>query len=457
MCRPISAIRTRSGAASGPRSPAISRSVPSRVLADDPADERRVADRRGLVGAGGLEPDQDRGGPPSSASASRTRSTPVSPALATSVGAPSAAGREPADPVGERLGRPHPPTSKTSGWSHSAETSTAMAGRYGSKLPGVLVGLDDEVPARPDARDAARRARRSPRAGPPRRSPTGRAPRAVRRCRIQPDVVDLPCVPVTPIRRRSPVAAASAMTCWTLSGTMPTSRAATSSGWSGWTDVTALVTARRSTTAAPAGVARHGAASLCQSISIPAARTAPGQRVRAARIAAGDEGPDRGGMERRARRRRATGAEDVDPRAGRGSARPVARGARPREMSAEVRVIDRRRDAGRGQRTSARSMRNVSAAAALARDVRPPDRRPSGSGGRRRPTDRSPRRRRARPASRPCRRRVRRPRSPRPRDRRRAATRTPVAIASATCALTAPCVASTSAGTPSSDALTSFE
>ena len=38
-----------------------------------------------------------------------------------------------------------------------------------------------------------------------------------------------------------PVAAASAMTCWTLSGSIPTARAAASSGWSGWTEVTALV------------------------------------------------------------------------------------------------------------------------------------------------------------------------------------------------------------------------
>ena len=162
------------------------------------------------------------------------------------------------------------------------------------------------------------------------------------------------------------VAAASAMTCCTLSGGIPTSRAATSSGWSGSTAVSALVTASRSRRRARPrrGRARRRCASRSRSrppgrrrcTGRDRPRRSPSRRAptAAARIAAPDDAAP-------------PAPDDVDPRPGRIG--PAARaGASPREMSAEVRVIDRRpaTPASAAAVPAARSSRSVSAAAALA-------------------------------------------------------------------------------------------
>ena len=114
----------------------------------------------------------------------------------------------------------------TSGWSHSAEMRMVTAGRYGSKLPAYSSASTTKSSPAPN--------RATPRTGPAtelgRTAPTnpdGSRPAPTRRWSSQPDVVDLPCVPVTAMSRRPPVAAASAMTCWTLSGSIPSARAAT--------------------------------------------------------------------------------------------------------------------------------------------------------------------------------------------------------------------------------------
>ena len=86
-------------------------------------------------------------------------------------------------------------------------------------------------------------------------------------------MVDFPCVPDTAIRRAPRVAAASAMSCWQLIAGMPASRAATSSGRSGSTDVRAFETAIRSTIAPPPGPTTW-AGSCRHSSGIPASETA---------------------------------------------------------------------------------------------------------------------------------------------------------------------------------------
>ena len=276
-------------------------------------------------------------------------------------------------------------------------------------------------------------------------NPDGSRPAPTSRCRSQPEVVDLPCVPVTPMSRRPPVAAASAMICWTLSGTIPTARAATSSGWSGWTEVIALVTARRSTTAPPS-VARTCAASWRQSIGMPAARTAAGHGIGPTRVAGGHDRADGRRVERGARRGGATDPDDVDPRAGRDRRRVPRR----REAAGDV-LVGAGHSAGvpgrcqgigpLGEESERRGRARLVVGRPVAGPVEATHVRPESIAD----ADVDEPDGLLRASRHPAR---RRPVIPTPRSAP-SRSRTPAAIASATCALTAPCVARTSGGTPS--------
>ena len=151
--------------------------------------------------------------------------------------------------------------------------------------------------------------------GPPvssagRSAPTnadGSSPAATSAWTSQPAVVLLPCVPATPTRVRP--TAASATTCCHGSSGIPAVRAATSSGLSGSTAVSALVTARRSGRGAI--VTWLAACALATSIPERLERRRVGRRT--ARIAAGDDGARTGGQDRRGARPGAGRADDVDP------------------------------------------------------------------------------------------------------------------------------------------------
>ena len=136
----------------GPRRPRTSRSVPS------PSSPRRSRRWWRAARRPRRRPALDADPPPRPpARASITRRTPRSPTLATSVGG---------SPVGAPL-RPIQPSNaattaassaNTSGWSHSALIRTAMAGRYGSKLPAYSSASTTKSRLRP--------IRATPRCGP---------------------------------------------------------------------------------------------------------------------------------------------------------------------------------------------------------------------------------------------------------------------------------------------------
>ena len=141
-------------------------------------------------------------------------------------------------------------SAKTSGWSHSARDQDRDVRAVRVEVAGVLVGLDDEVGT---VRRTGPRRAAGPRSSPaaaPRRSPTGPRPASTSRWSSQPDVVDLPCVPVD---ADEPPPAGRGRVGDDLLDALGLdaegSRGDSSSGWSGSTEVTAFVTARRSTTA----------------------------------------------------------------------------------------------------------------------------------------------------------------------------------------------------------------
>ena len=333
---------------------------------------------------------------------------------------------------------------KTSGWSHSALMRTAMSGRYGSKLPAYssasttksgpapnratprsppVIALGSWAPTKPagsrpatdeDVEEPPARRRLAVRAG------DADEPLAARRRRVGDDLLDA------------------------LGLDAQGACAPSSSGWSGSTDVTALVTARRSTAAVPSSW-RTWLGALTQATGMPVAATT-------ALSGSGPPASHAVTMAPTAAAWRAAPADAAPPTPMTWSRVPGAIalagrfGARPAAISAAVRVTRRGPDptGPRGPRPCSRRCSRSG-------------RRSTGTAARRFRARRRPRRRRARPASCPSHRRARRRPSRPPRGRRRAVSRTPSAIASATWALTAPCCSSVDGGTPRSAALTAFE
>ena len=171
---------------------------------------------------------------------------------------------------------------------------------------------------------------------------------------------------------------------------MPGPRAATSSGWSGSTAVSAFVTASRS----GGGSVRSRGPGRAARRRDPRRLERRRVRRRAAGIAAVTVGAGRGGEERRRARPGARRADDVDALAGARSAGPGAAGARPAPIAAAARSRSPRwpspaarsaRGASRGPprrwracsraRSPAQTKRRTSVPAASAtRDVRQADR-----------------------------------------------------------------------------------
>ena len=452
MCRPISPIRTRSGGASGPRRPRDLEVGAVAVLADDPAD-RSSASPTGVAWSApaGAEPDEDPSpGPRRRAPRGRAR-RPCRRRWPRGSAAPSAPAFEPADPGREGL---------DDGLLRREDVGVVPLGRDEDRDAPADTGRSCRRTRRPRPRSPAR-PRSAPRPASARRwtagreaptNPDGSRPAPARRCEdparcrrlaVRAGDADEP-----------PVAGGRGVGDDLLDalGHDPDVAGGHQLGMVRFDRGDRLGDrepvhdrdARRRRGRAP----RRGA-TRCRSRRRARRRSAGRGRPRRRRspraptAAAWSAAPDDGG---------ATDAEHVDPRPRRDRARPVRAAARPREMSAEVRVIDRR-PAAAAVACVARSIRNSRAAAALAsmlaarspshwkrrtsgpaaighRDVHEPDRLVGRA------------RRRVRP------RRSRRRRGPRP-----SRSRTPAAIASATWALTAPWAASTSVGTPSSDRL----
>ena len=297
---------------------------PLGVLADDPADQARAGRPRGIGSRRRRRAGRAIRRPSHRSSAARTRRTPGiadvrdEGRLAVRPGpAPARSSRRTRRrPRSRRRRRRDGPTRP-----RSARRCRAGTGRSCPAYSSASTTKSGPLPNRatPRGEPAIDAGRMAP------TNPDGSRPASTSRCRSQPDVVDLPCVPVTPMSRRPPVAAASAMTCWTLSGTMPTARAATSSGWSGWTEVTAFVTASRSMTAAPS------ASRTCARVVAPVDRDAGGQdrvghRIRPPAVAGGHDRAHGRRVEGRARRGRAA---DARRRGSACRARSVARLAAP--------------------------------------------------------------------------------------------------------------------------------
>ena len=146
---------------------------PVAVLGDDgPGDRSRPSRRRLAVGEQpDAEPPRRASRPGASSDAARR---PRSPTLATSVGGSPVA--EPLRPIQSAKAAHH----RRLVGEHvrvvpfgADQDRDVRAVRV--EVAGVLVGLDDEVAARPDPRVAALRRRRSRPAAAPRRTPTGRA------------------------------------------------------------------------------------------------------------------------------------------------------------------------------------------------------------------------------------------------------------------------------------------
>ena len=323
------------------------------------------------------------------------------------------------------------------------------------EVAGVLVGLHDERrPVAPaggggDAdpgrgRSAAARPTKAPGSAPPAAStPTS-----------QPDVVLLPCVPATATSVRC--AAASATTCCHASSGIPAVRAATSSGLSGSIAVSALVTASR---AGGGSAARTCAGSWRSATWIPAAASAgvywlapPGSQPSTAAPAqaassAAAEAPAPAAPTTWIRSPGSIG------RAARAGASPAPTAAAPRTgvMWPGLRVMRRRRsDPPRRGRAAARSPPRRCRRLFVLRSPVHRYRRTSGDptpaiATYTRPTGFS-----SVPPSGPA-----TPVTPTPRSAC-SRSRAPSAIATATCADTAPCASSAASGTPSCSALTSF-
>ena len=221
--------------------------------------------------------------------------------------------------------------------------------------------------------------------------------------RIQPDVVDLPCVPVTATRRRprgrgrvgDDLLDALGLDAERAGGHELRVVGVDRGDRLGDRDAVHERPRRR----------RRGCATgrATTSIGIPAAATAAGQRVRPAGVARGHDRARGGRMDGRAGRRGAAHADHVDPGPGRDRPRRVAaprgRARSPRrcaspagDLGGSLGALQERRAAP--PRRSRRCSRRGPASTGIA--------------GRRRRPRRRPPRRRARPASRPSRRRARR-------------------------------------------------
>ena len=290
---------------------------------------------------------------------SRTRGRPRSPTFATSVG-----------------GSPSPTRSGRS-TRRRRRTTAASSGEHVRVVPfggdqhrdvrpvrvevaRVLVRLDDEVRPGAEPRHAALRPGDRGWAARPRRTPTGRARQPTRMSSIQPAVVDLPCVPVTadqaPPARRCRVGD----DLLDALGLDAQRAGGPSSGWSGSTEVIALVTATRSTSGRPVGA---------EDVRRRRSPTRSGSRPPRRRGSADPARPHRTRSRSRptAAAWRAAPADAAPPtpmtwmpRPGRD--RPRRRGgARPAAISSEVRVTAGAHSSGRSHVSSS------SAAAALAR------------------------------------------------------------------------------------------
>ena len=112
--------------------------------------------------------------------------TPASPTLAMSIGGgplrPPAADRIHASNASITAAR----SANTSGWSHSADVSTATSGRYGSKLPAYSSASTTNGGPRPSAPSPARRPVSDAGSSAPTNA-AGSAPAAARTCTSQPD------------------------------------------------------------------------------------------------------------------------------------------------------------------------------------------------------------------------------------------------------------------------------
>ena len=270
------------------------------------------------------------------------------------------------------------------------------------EVAGVLVRLDDEVRSAAEPGDAALRPGDRGRQDGARRSPDGSRPAPTSRCRSQPDVVDLPCVPVTPMSRRPPVAAASAMTCWTLSGSIPTRARGD--------ELRVVGLDRRDRLGDRHAVddGRAVGAADVRRVVAPGDRDAGRERPRRSRDPARrashavTTAPAACAWSAAPADGRATDADDVDARPGRDRSARSRGAARPRAMSSAVRVTGwRPRPVGASARSRSRSQRprRRSRSMFAARSPVHWNRRTSDAGRVGRPP-----RRRARPASRPSRR-----------------------------------------------------